>query len=43
VDPHDDETGGFPNVESMKRGFIAFGIGEVVAEEVIVIKKTNNL
>lgn len=43
VDPHYNQAGGFPNVECVKRGCISFGVGEVVAKEIVVIKKANNL
>lgn len=43
VNPHDDKTSSFPNIERVKRGFVSFRVGEVVTKEVIVVKEAYNL
>lgn len=43
VNPHNDKTSSFPNVERVKRGFVPFGVGEVVTKEIVVVKEAYNL
>lgn len=43
VDPHDDQSSRFTNVERMKGRLVSFRVGKVVAEEVVVVKKANKL